>query len=531
MANNESISPLGAMLVVGVAVVISSAGALLRDATADSGDLDVTPPAVVANADAIAADYILVRLADPNQPFAAPGDNARRLAGGPDVETLKSQWSVLMEEPLTPASIVTADRGPQQFGRLAATTTPLSRVVRMRVAPGTDVESMAAAFATSPDVEYAEVDPVGGIATITPDDTYFTWQWSLDNQGQTIAGTTGTTNADINMPEAWALTTGDSAVTVAVLDTGVKADHPELAGRVLAGWNTYEDSSDTSDQHGHGTRVAGIIAASGNNGLGMAGIAWDVYVLPVTVVAADGSGNESHCAAGIIWATDHGADVISMSLQYYGGSQTLKNAVNYAANRGVLLVAATGNDLGNIVAYPARYANCLAVAGTDQRDRWPSYSNYGNEVDLAAPGSNIYSLLLSGASATPASGTSFAAPHVAGAAALMWSYNHSLSAEQVADMLVGTAKDVQAGGWDPKSGSGRLDVLAALTAADPVGDLDCDGYVTFFDIDPFVLTLTDLSGYVASAPNCNSMRADINKDGTVDYFDIDAFIELLVERN
>jgi subtilisin family serine protease len=524
-------SPQGALLIVGVAVAISSAGVLLRHATADSGDLDVIPPAVVANADAIAADYILVRLADPSQPLPAPSGNERRLAGGPDLETLKNQWSVLTEEPLAPVSAVAPDGGPQQFSRLAATTTPLSRLVRMRVAPGTDVESMATAFRTSPDVEYAEVDPVGGIATVIPDDTYFTWQWNLDNQGQTIAGTTGTTNADINMPEAWELTTGDSAVTVAVLDTGVKADHPELIGRVLAGWNTYEDSSDTNDPHGHGTRVAGIIAASGDNGLGMAGIAWDVNILPLTVVAADGSGNESHCAAGIIWATDHGADVISMSLQYYGGSQTLKNAVNYAADRGVLLVGASGNDLGNIVAYPARFANCLAVAGTDQRDRWPSYSNYGNEVDLSAPGSNIYSLLLSGASATPASGTSFAAPHVAGAAALMWSYNHALSAEQVTDMLVGTTKDVQTAGWDAKSGSGRLDVLAALTAADPVGDLDCDGYVTFFDIDPFVLTLTDLSGYIASTPNCSSMRADINKDGSVDYFDIDPFIELLVELN
>lgn len=289
--------------------------------------------------------------------------------------------------------------------------------------------------------------------------------------------------------EAWDLVRGSPTVIVAVVDTGIDANHPDLAGTTLPG-ATFVSSPDPSclpgsqvDDNGHGTHVAGVIAANANNGTGIAGAAFGVRVLPVKALDCTGSGLLSDVAQGITWATDHGARIINISLGTDAELFVLHDAIRYAVAHNVLVVAAAGNCglesvrcLGlNSPQYPGAYPESLAVAATDPSDQHPSFSNIDAYVDLSAPGVTIWSttptypttLSLAGQgtqSYAEFRGTSQAAPLVAAIAALVLSGEPGLTAAQLTDRLKITADDLGALGTDPVFGAGRVNALRAVTA-------------------------------------------------------------------
>ncbi|WP_436527510.1 S8 family peptidase [Actinoplanes sp. HUAS TT8] len=273
----------------------------------------------------------------------------------------------------------------------------------------------------------------------------------------------------MNVPAAWTTSTG-AGVTVAVIDTGVDASHPDLAGQVLTGYDTTTDTvGGNADPQGHGTHVAGTIAALTGNGIGVSSIAPNVKILPVRALGKDGSGDMSDTAQGIVWATDHGANVINMSLGSSGQSSAVSVAITYARSKGVVVVAAAGNERakGSPVSYPGADAGVIAVAATDSGDAVASYSNAGSYVDVAAPGSGILStyptaLAASGTGYATMNGTSMASPHVAGTAALLLAAHPGLTPDQVESALESTAVDLGPTGRDNDYGYGRIDAAAAL---------------------------------------------------------------------
>ena len=304
-----------------------------------------------------------------------------------------------------------------------------------------DEEAFAVKVLSSdPRVAYAELNHVVSIAA-TPNDPSFSQLWGLHNTGQTG----GTNDKDIDAPEAWELATGDSNIVVAVTDTGVDFSHPDLAdqrwvntldpvgggdddGNGLvddwSGWDFVNDDNDPFDDNRHGTHVSGTIGAEGNNGVGVVGVNWNVKIMALKFLNSAGSGTTADAIASTLYAADHGADVSSNS---WGGGpydQALLDAIEYGASRGMLFVAAAGNDgFNNDVTptYPATYASdaVLAVAATDHNDGLAFFSSYGAKtVDLGAPGVGILSTT-PGNTYGSFDGTSMATPHVAGAAALV----------------------------------------------------------------------------------------------------------------
>jgi type VII secretion-associated serine protease mycosin len=302
-------------------------------------------------------------------------------------------------------------------------------------------------------VELDQVVTALGVPTGT--DTYRSQQWDF---------------AKIRIADAWQRSTG-AGVTVAVIDTGVEAAHPDLAGHVLAGKDYVAKTEGvSSDPNGHGTHVAGTIAAVTGNGTGVSAIAPDTKILPIRVLAANGSGSMADAAAGIIWAADHGANVVNMSLGSTSPLAAMTNAITYARSKGVTVIAAAGNERakGSPTSYPAADAGVIAVAATESNDAVASYSNKGNYVDVAAPGSLIWSTVpVSQGSYQMYSGTSMAAPHVAAVAALLKAYSPALTPDQIEQALESSAVDLGAKGKDNDFGYGRIDAAAALTAAAP----------------------------------------------------------------
>ncbi|WP_203828213.1 S8 family peptidase [Actinoplanes palleronii] len=278
--------------------------------------------------------------------------------------------------------------------------------------------------------------------------------------------------ATTHVPAAWQRSTG-AGVTVAVLDTGVDASHPDLAGHVLTGWDAVAGTTGgNTDPEGHGTHVAGTIAALTGNGIGVSGIAPDVTILPVRVLDAEGAGDTSDTAEGVIWAADHGADVINMSLGGTKQSSALTNAIAYARGKGVVVVAAAGNDRakGSPTSYPGADPGVIAVAATDASDAVESYSNAGSYVDVAAPGSlilNTYPTALAATGYATMSGTSMASPHVAAVAALLLAARPGLNPDQVEAALEDSAIDLGTAGKDNDFGYGRIDAVTALDQVAP----------------------------------------------------------------
>lgn len=325
------------------------------------------------------------------------------------------------------------------------------------------------ALSKNPNVEFAEADYLA-FATATPNDTFFTNQWGLENTAQTIKGQVGAVDADINTPTAWDTTTGTSptgAIKVAILDTGIDQAHPDLSSKIGLQQN-FTDSSTIDDLYGHGTHVSGIVAALTNNGTGVAGVCPDCRLLNGKVLNDSGSGAYSWVSNGIIWATNSGAKVINMSLGGSVKSFTLENAVNYAWNHGVVVVAAAGNSANPSKTYPGAYKNAIAVASTNNLDQKSYFSSYGaNWVDVAAPGENIFSTfpthpykINKSLGYDFGSGTSMATPMVSGTAALIWSTGYGTSVSSVRNRLESTADKIPGTGsyWS----AGRIDAAAAV---------------------------------------------------------------------
>lgn len=316
-------------------------------------------------------------------------------------------------------------------------------------------------------VGYIEPDyPVQALDTI-PNDPSFPAQYGL---------------AAIRAPQGWDLSTGSPAVTIAILDSGVDLSHPELVGKIAQGYDFVNNDNNPQDDYGHGTHVAGIAAALGNNGLGVAGVSWGAQIMPVKVLNSFGQGSSSKVAAGIVWAADHGVQIINMSLGGSNYSQILQDAVDYAAGNNVLLIASSGNTNANFVLYPARFPQVIAVAATNTSNQHASFSNYGTEIDIAAPGDNILSLWLGGGYST-FSGTSMAASYVSGLAAVMFGYDNN--AGTVRQHLEETALDISPAGWDVYTGAGLIQMDAAIKLAlspKPVVDQENQqgGQIQFF---------------------------------------------------
>ena len=261
----------------------------------------------------------------------------------------------------------------------------------------------------------------------------------------------------VRAPEAWNMSTGKASTIIAIVDTGVDRTQPDLRGRVLKGWDFVNNDNNPRDDNGHGTAVAGVAAAAANDGVGIAGLCWHCDILPVKVLNAAGSGAHSNIAAGIIWATKHGADVINMSLAGPSQSNVVAAAVAYARNHGVVVVAAAGNEGSSRHFYPAADPGVISVGATNSSDRMYSWSNRGAWVKLSAPGCALTGK--PGPAWTWWCGTSFATPVVAGIAALMKSLRPGMSRAAIERTLLSSTVKVRG------VSNGRIDAARAVRTA------------------------------------------------------------------
>jgi thermitase len=246
----------------------------------------------------------------------------------------------------------------------------------------------------------------------------------------------------VRAPRAWERTTGTRQTVIAIVDTGVNADHPDLRGRVTRGWDFHNHDDNARDDNGHGTAVAGVAAAAGNNSVGIAGMCWKCRIMPVKVLNANGSGSHSNIAAGIVWAARHGADVINLSLATATRTTIMSDAVEFARRRGVVVVAAAGNEGSKRKFYPAALPGVISVAATNGSGRLYHWSNRGSWVKMSAPGCAYTAKGHS--SWTWWCGTSFASPAVAGAVALAKSVSPGLSRQRLEASVLGGASSARA---------------------------------------------------------------------------------------
>lgn len=285
----------------------------------------------------------------------------------------------------------------------------------------------------------------------------------------------------LELNNAWDYSTGSAGTVIAVLDTGIASAHPEFSGRILDGYDFYNNDDDPEDDHGHGSHVSGTAAAAINNGLGAAGLCGGCSILPVKVLNENNAGTWSGVASGIVFAADQGADVIVMSLGSTSGTQVVENAINYALGRDVIIVAAAGNANSNRKFYPAAYEGVIGVAATDRNDQRWALSNYGSYVDVSAPGHLIYSTFNDLDNSYDGhvfmSGTSMATPHVGGLAGLIRSVKPSLSHHEVADIIQNSALDLGESGWDEMYGHGRINPAAALAQMPDSGTASIAGTI------------------------------------------------------
>jgi subtilisin family serine protease len=269
----------------------------------------------------------------------------------------------------------------------------------------------------------------------------------------------------INAPKTWENgTTGSDAVRVAILDTGIDYDHESLAEFVNTDLGKSFVSNTFNDGNGHGTHVAGTIASTGS----VSGVMQEADLIPVKVLSDEGSGSLSAIQKGILYAADQGADVVNMSIGGGGYSQAMADACQTAVNRGTVVIAASGNESNSSVSYPSRYDSVISVGAVDSNKQKANFSNYGSELDVVAPGVNIYSTYY-GNRYNKLSGTSMASPHVAGVAGLMRSANRDISVNEVRSALINTAEDA---GNSNYYGAGIVDAYRAVAEVDNGDDGD-----------------------------------------------------------
>lgn len=304
-------------------------------------------------------------------------------------------------------------------------------------------------------------------------------------------------------------------LTIAVLDTGVDLSHPDLIGNLVTGVNLIDSKKTPQDDHGHGTMVAGIIAATGK--YGYEGILPKINIMPVKVMHANGSGDSLTVSKGVRYAVDNGADIIALSLADFNYSKKLAEEMAYAESKNVLVVAATGNG-GNPVQYPAAYPTVLAVGAVDQQDRVAAYSNFGQQVDVVAPGTSIYSLKLGGGYRS-STGTSMAGPQVVGLAALILSKYPDYTPAQVRNLLRYATSDIGTMNWNEKTGYGRIDAIAALLAPLPADIYEPNNSAAEAKVAPLgkqvnaALNATnDIDWFTITVPYDGNLRIDWQRD-------------------
>ena len=262
----------------------------------------------------------------------------------------------------------------------------------------------------------------------------------------------------IQAPAAWDIATGDG-VTIAVLDTGVDSNHPDLVANMVPGRNIYNGNDDTSDVHGHGTKVAGVAAASANNGIGSAGVAWNARIMPIRIADPSAYAYFSAMAEGIRWAADNGARIANISYENVAGSLTVQSAANYMRSKGGVVVVAAGNS-GKATTHAPSDA-LLVVSATDSNDKRPNWSSYGPSVDVSAPGTSIYTTTR-GSGYGSVSGTSFSSPIVAATAALLLSTDPNLTPTDIDQILIDSAQDLGEPGYNQYFGYGRINAGEAV---------------------------------------------------------------------
>lgn len=496
-------------------------GAWPLRAGAAAGATGAPRPQGVPGAPPSVPGEILVKLKDAvvAQIEAAAGKGARKVAANlpASVRTLNAALGASAPEPLFPEDPAATAYPLRKARALKGSAAPKLQgifKVRLTAASPFNMQSAIRAYRADPNIEYAEPNYLYSInaTTVTPNDPDFSKQWALNNTGQMYPPTgrwgwpPGTPDADIDAPEAWATTTGGSGLVVAVVDTGIDLKHRDLAANLwvnateqagkagldddkngytddVSGWDFVNNDADPTDDNGHGTHVAGIIAAQGNNNLDVSGVCWQAKIMALKFAGADGTGTSDNAAKAIAYAAAKGADVISCSWGSYAPSQTLADAIQAALSQGVVVVASAGNEGVSSALYPASLPGVISVGATDSKDQMASFSNYGGWVSLSAPGVDILSLRAWGTSignvqdayTTVASGTSMACPFVSGAAALVLSRRPTLTSDQVGGLLKLTSDPIQTAHY---LGQGRLNLQKALaeSGTPPLCRLDLSGF-------------------------------------------------------
>lgn len=330
------------------------------------------------------------------------------------------------------------------------------RIKRILV-PVAAQEQVKNALLNNKNVEMVEDNYLAQVVAI-PNDPSYPSQWQLPK---------------IGAPAAWDINQGATGSAVAVLDTGIDPAHPDLKNKLLPGYNFYDNNNDTRDVYGHGTKVAGVAAAMGNNAVGVAGVNWNGAIMPLRISDTAGWGTYSAMAQAIIYAVDHGVRIINLSFGGTSYSSTLQSAVDYAWSKNAVVFASAGNANSSVMQYPAACNHVIAVAATDSADNRSSFSSFGSWVDVSAPGSSVYSTV-NGGGYGAVSGTSFASPITAGLATLMLSVNPGLTATQIESIIEQSADDLGAVGFDQYFGYGRINATKALQIAKdtPVNAID-----------------------------------------------------------
>jgi len=387
-----------------------------------------------------------------------PGDNSNTgVSAPPDLGGITDfvEQEVLVK--IKPGADV--EKIVSEVGGTIIETLPQISVIRIKLEPQVSVAEAIQILGELEEVEYAEPNGIcymDVLVPVIPNDTdYATRQWAPQ--------LTGAENA-------WGVTTGSNLVTIAITDTGVDGTHPDFDGKVIAGYDTFNNivipANTDSSVHYHGTHCAGIAAAVGNNAIGIAGVAWDCPIMPIKI-CDDGpyyGASDFDMAQAFIWAVANGADIISCSFGEKGYSQTMKDAIDYAViDNDCVFIASTGNSYRNEIMYPAGYQSVIAVGATDAHDEIADFSTTGNYMSVCAPGVEIYSTMPEGGY-DYLSGTSMSCPFVAGAAALILSQYPGISPEEVKSQLEETAVDLGSIGFDSTYGYGRVDLAAAVGA-------------------------------------------------------------------
>ncbi|MHB0878010.1 MAG: S8 family serine peptidase [Anaerolineae bacterium] len=414
-----------------------TSGACTHDTTANTFLLDLT----TAGYYVVAAPEVSTITVSPNPARPLRGDSVQFAATVTDYEGQVVAGATVTWEALA-----------------AAGTIDQSDLFHTTGAVGTYTAAVTARYGALSGSATVDVQPwrvfLPAIALDWPNDPWFAqWQGNM---------------RQVEAPAAWSVTTGRGGPIVAVIDSGIDLDHPDLAANIVPGWDFVNNDASADDDNGHGTHVAGVIGAVGNNGIGVTGMGWTTRLMPVKTLRADGTGDVSTARSAIIWAVDHGARVLNLSLGTAGPVPQLEEAISYALAHGCVVVAASGNVGPSLprgtAMYPAAYPGVIAVGAVDGSGRVAGFSNSGSFLDVVAPGVSVFSTYPNGGYRF-LDGTSMATPHVAGLAALVWARRPSLPADQVSLALINSAHDLGPAGWDESYGYGLIDAFRAVTLA------------------------------------------------------------------